>query len=507
MGRDWFSGSQPFAEGSRLPAWGLGLLYLAGATIGLVSLLLPMPRNADIGGLWSNVALAYLGGAALLLGVSRVRPWMLQVAVATGSLLITRAVYLSDDPASFYSVWFIWVGLYAFYFFSRGAAVCHIAFIATLFGATLINDPPSSPIGRWLTTVATLIVAGVFIDALVGRARRQASAASATAGSLASVAGLAHELAGLADSGVARPALCEGALCVTQARRSVLWEPAGDSVRVTASAGGSDRAVPYADPPAAVTLAFRGGGPPGRSTEHGAGACLYQPIVHEQRTVAVLELAWDDPSTLSDPSTTALVSLLAVEIAVTLQRVRLLADLEAIARTDELTALPNRRAWQEQLNRELARADRSQAPFCVAMLDLDHFKRYNDTLGHQTGDRLLQHVALAWSAQLRPTDLLARYGGEEFALALPDCPLEEAMLVVERLRAAMPAAQTCSAGIACWDGAQSAADLLDRADHALYRAKRGGRDRTALAPSPAEMPETIGRPLGAEVPEPEASTA
>jgi diguanylate cyclase (GGDEF)-like protein len=222
-----------------------------------------------------------------------------------------------------------------------------------------------------------------------------------------------------------------------------------------------------------VTLAFRGGGPPGRSTDHRAGTCLYQPIVH----------------------------------AVTLQRVRLLADLEAIARTDELTALPNRRAWQEQLNRELARADRSQAPFCVAMLDLDHFKRYNDTLGHQTGDRLLQHVALAWSAELRPTDLLARYGGEEFALALPDCPLEEAMLVVERLRAAMPAAQTCSAGIACWDGAQSAADLLDRADHALYRAKRGGRDRTALAPSPAEMRETIGRPVGAEVPEPEASTA
>jgi diguanylate cyclase (GGDEF)-like protein len=424
---------------------------------------------------------------------------MLHVALAGGSLLIARAVYLSGDPVSFYSVWFIWVGLYAFYFLSRGAAVCHIALVASLYGATLINDPPTSPIGRWLTTVATLIVAGGFIDALVGRARRRATVASATAASLASVVDLAHELAGLTDGGIARRALCEGALRVTQAHCSVLWEPAGDSVRVSAGAGESECAVAHAEPPAGVARAFRGGGPAGhepaggepagggpraRHVDRAGRACLCQPIVHEQRTVAVLELVWEDASTLDDPATTALVSLLAVEIAVTLQRVRLLADLEAVARTDELTVLPNRRGWQEQLSRELARARRSQAPFCVAMLDLDHFKRYNDTRGHQTGDRLLEQMAVAWSAELRPADLLARYGGEEFALALPDCPLEQAMLVVERLRAAVPDAQSCSAGIARWDGRESAAELLDRADHALYRAKRGGRDRSAVARAP-----------------------
>jgi diguanylate cyclase (GGDEF)-like protein len=114
------------------------------------------------------------------------------------------------------------------------------------------------------------------------------------------------------------------------------------------------------------------------------------------------------------------------------------------------------------------------------MLDLDHFKRYNDARGHQTGDRLLKRVATYWCDELRPIDILARYGGEEFALALPACPLDEALLVVERLRAAVPDGQSCSAGIASWDGAESAADLLDRADRALYEAKRSGRDQSAL---------------------------
>ncbi len=507
MRRGWFSGGQPFAEGSRLPARSLGMLYLAGATIGLVSLLLPMPRDANIGGLWSNVALAYVGAAGLLLLVSRIRPWMLHIALGAGSVLITRAVVLSHDPTSFYSVWFIWVGLYAFYFYSRGTAVCHVAFVAALYGATLINDPPSSSVGRWLTTVATLVVAGAFLDALVGRARRQASAASATASSLASVANLAHELAGLADSGAARLALCEGALRVTQAQRSVLWEPAQDSVRVSAAAGRSGGVGPSTEPPAKVEAAFAGALPVLQHTDRDGGASMCQPIVHEGHTVAVLELIWDDPSTLDDPSTSALVSLLAVEIAVTLQRVQLLAELETIARTDELTALPNRRAWQEQLTRELARARRSKAPFCVAMLDLDHFKRYNDTRGHQTGDRLLEQVADAWRAELRPTDVLARYGGEEFALALPDCPLEEAMMVVERLRAAVPDAQSCSAGIAGWDGDQSEAELLDRADHALYRAKRAGRDRSAVADSrAADLPDVPDLEMGVALPS-EASTA
>ncbi len=112
------------------------------------------------------------------------------------------------------------------------------------------------------------------------------------------------------------------------------------------------------------------------------------------------------------------------------------------------------------------------------MLDLDHFKDYNDRQGHQAGDRLLKQLAGAWSNELRASDTLARYGGEEFALLLPTCSPERAIDVVGRLREATPDGQTCSAGIAAWDGTEAAAELIERADRALYEAKRAGRDRT-----------------------------
>jgi diguanylate cyclase (GGDEF)-like protein len=121
------------------------------------------------------------------------------------------------------------------------------------------------------------------------------------------------------------------------------------------------------------------------------------------------------------------------------------------------------------------------------MLDLDHFKRYNDQQGHQAGDRLLKRLAGAWSTELRATDILVRYGGEEFALALPGCEIEDAMATVERLRRVIPSGQTCSAGIACWDGEELGSELLDRADRALYEAKRSGRDRTVLAQLSADL--------------------
>jgi diguanylate cyclase (GGDEF)-like protein len=140
----------------------------------------------------------------------------------------------------------------------------------------------------------------------------------------------------------------------------------------------------------------------------------------------------------------------------------------------------NRRAWDDELPLELARSARSGRSLCVALLDLDHFKAYNDRHGHQAGDRLLKAVAAAWQGRLRKTDLLARYGGEEFAVLLPDCGLDSAMEIAERLRAAPPEC-TCSIGVAAWDGREAATQLVDRADRALYAAKEGGRDRSCAA--------------------------
>ena len=124
---------------------------------------------------------------------------------------------------------------------------------------------------------------------------------------------------------------------------------------------------------------------------------------------------------------------------------------------------------------------------CVALLDLDHFKAYNDEHGHQAGDRLLKAASAAWEGRLRKTDLLARYGGEEFAVVLlPDCQLGNAMEIAERLRTAQPEG-TCSIGVADWDGRQDGDELIGRADRALYAAKAGGRNqcRADTAPRPA----------------------
>jgi diguanylate cyclase (GGDEF)-like protein len=111
-----------------------------------------------------------------------------------------------------------------------------------------------------------------------------------------------------------------------------------------------------------------------------------------------------------------------------------------------LTGLANRRVWLETIERELARAARSQDPVSVVLIDIDHFKRYNDTFGHPVGDSLLRGAAQAWAAQLRPTDLVARVGGEEFAVLLPGCASTEALAVGDRLRTSVPSEQTCSLG-------------------------------------------------------------
>jgi diguanylate cyclase (GGDEF)-like protein/PAS domain S-box-containing protein len=163
------------------------------------------------------------------------------------------------------------------------------------------------------------------------------------------------------------------------------------------------------------------------------------------------------------------------------EREDLLARVEAMARTDVLTGLPNRRAWDEELRRELARAARQGHALAVVMLDLDHFKSFNDAHGHQAGDRILAELGNAWRTQLRVSDLVARYGGEEFAALLPACPPDEAIAAIERLRLVIPAGQTCSAGVAYWDGEETAEVLTGRADRALYKAKRTGRDRVVTA--------------------------
>jgi diguanylate cyclase (GGDEF)-like protein/PAS domain S-box-containing protein len=315
---------------------------------------------------------------------------------------------------------------------------------------------------------------------------------------LARIAEVARDLAGVTDAHSARPAICKAAQELSGAKVSILYEPdpKGKELVSTAVAGAQMEQIhlPFTGAPSGAATAFSSGQPHFLSDivghtgvsqavreRLGVVSALWQPVLRNGVPIGVLTLAWRERVSDVSERVRSLVSLLAAEAAVAIERADLLARLEAVARTDDLTGLANRRAWDEHLPRELSRAQREERPLCVAMLDLDHFKEYNDERGHQAGDRLLKEVAATWREMLRPSDLLARYGGEEFGLLLPHCPLDRGLEVVERLRTVTVAGQTCSAGVAAWDGEESPDLLVSRADGALYEAKKAGRDRAVPA--------------------------
>ena len=169
------------------------------------------------------------------------------------------------------------------------------------------------------------------------------------------------------------------------------------------------------------------------------------------------------------------------------------------ATIDALTGLPNRATFLERARRELERAQRNGSSLALAMLDIDHFKRFNDRYGHPAGDRVLKDAGRAVAGAVRGIDLAGRYGGEELVLLLVDVDAEAATAAVERVRAAIaqvrlphvPDAVTASAGVALHHGAFDrcgVADLIRRADAALYRSKAEGRDRTTLEARGPERP-------------------
>ncbi len=157
------------------------------------------------------------------------------------------------------------------------------------------------------------------------------------------------------------------------------------------------------------------------------------------------------------------------------------------AMTDVLTQLPNREAWQERLDLEFQRWRRYRNPLSLAVLDIDFFKRVNDSYGHKAGDRVLQLVAKALQDRLRKTDFIARFGGEEFVVLLPETSAEVAKDVLDGLRVHIrelpfhfrgePVSVTFSAGVAGFEPDDQGDSVFDRADKALYRAKDAGRDQ------------------------------
>jgi len=168
-----------------------------------------------------------------------------------------------------------------------------------------------------------------------------------------------------------------------------------------------------------------------------------------------------------------------------------LEQVSELVHEDQLTGVLNRRGMDETFARELNRADRAKTPLCAALLDIDNFKKLNDTLGHQAGDQALIHLAHVIKECLRPADTVARYGGEEFVIILPDTPLKEGIEAVERLQRELTKKfflnnnerilVTFSAGVALRNEGEDQDELIGRADKAMYTAKKSGKNRVVSA--------------------------
>ena len=431
--------------------------------------LIPLTSHVDWSGyLEASVLMIAVGCMVVLLPweklppMARVVPSLLFL-VAAGLLREASGVIAGVGALTLIPVF--WVALHG----SRGQLVVLVAGVCAFFVAPVLIAPdPDFPIKVWwriaLVFSAASTIIGFAVQNLVARVRSHAAALAVRERDLEAVADLIRSLSLTTD---ARERICAGVCNLSGAYFAVLLE-ARDDGALEWAAGAGLSLPPQTFTPASVLAELD-------RTEQPA-TLLLETIHHGDDVAGVLVAGWRDRPD-DERRARGLLRLLASEAAFVIERADLLGKLTEFALTDELTGLPNRRAWDERLGQALLTAE----PVCVAILDLDHFKSYNDDFGHQAGDRLLKEAAAAWRSELRPVDTLARYGGEEFVVLLREDDLGTAQDIVDRLRGATPRGQSCSAGIARRADDEAAVDLLGRADHALYEAKRSGRDRSLVA--------------------------
>jgi diguanylate cyclase (GGDEF)-like protein len=463
-----------------------------GAATALGFALVPIGNRVD----WAGYALA----AALVIAIACVAvlaPWpkLPQATRVVPSLLfLVAAVVLRDASAGSVTgigalalVPVFWLALHG----SRGQLLVILAGVcAFVLALALQTGAPEHPIKTWRVAFvfgAASAIVGIAVQDLVARVRSHADALAVREGDLEAMADLSRSLSRTVD---ARERICAATCDLSGAHLAVLLEKQGDGTLAwTAGAGLSlppRTFAPHPGPSWAMTaLCSRTAlfvseacelDMPAFEAADRPAAVLFEPVHRGEEVVGVLVAGWRQrPS--DERRTTGLVRLLASEAAFAIERADLLGRLTEIALTDELTGLPNRRAWDARLEQAIRDAE----PVCVAILDLDFFKAYNDDHGHQAGDRLLKEAAAAWRAELRPTDMLARYGGEEFVVLLQEHDLDVARRVVDRLRTATPRGQSSSAGLARREDGEAAVALVRRADEALYAAKRDGRNRLLIA--------------------------
>lgn len=449
---------------------------------------------------WIAIGLAVSAGAMILLAPWRRLPRWTRIAPAL--VFLVAVGFLRDaaggpvaGTAALVLLPVLWLALF-------GNRI-QLAIIVPAAGATLIVPillvgAPKYPADQWyaaLTFVAVALLIGPIVQHLIGRVRAGARDARTREREVARVAEVARRLS--TGEGTRRD-VCAAACEIGDSAFALLWEPNGAGRLVVTASAGVDAPRLELDPRgerSGTTIAYRTGSPVFVPTAEddplvsrrllalikAPGSILFQPVMGRGEPVGVLVVGWRERVDHAEDRLRMMVGLLAAEAAIAIERADLMTRLEELADTDELTGLPNRRGWNRELSVALSTARRRRSPLCIALIDVDFFKAVNDERGHQAGDRLLKAAAAGWRSTLRPADVLARPGGDEFTLLLPDCDLDRAGTVLERLREATPGGRTCSIGVAQWDGAEHGDELVGRADEALYRAKDTGRDRVVAA--------------------------
>lgn len=465
---------------------------LAAAAVPLTSLdaLSGTHARAFVAGLAVLAAATPLAVASLIGAVPSWLRWSVLVTVFGGMSLVLLGVGNTGSGAGIVLlVPVVWMALYE----GRREVVGALVIEATSAIGLIILDPgdfvSQLNVRRITVFLAVSVVTAWAVARVVSRLALSESIAMRGQQTLATVADAVRAIRSSDD---ARLTACEVVMTVSGATSVLLMEQDGpDTLAVTAAAG------PFVEPlrvtatePSVSMLAYSTGEPVyvGNTRDDprvnsrlvamtGARSLLAQPFSHGGRVRGVIVAGWGEMHPTPAAESTYTVALLADEVGSALERADLHAALQLRAATDPLTAMANRRVWRERVPAMMAGDD----VLCVAVLDLDHFKIYNDTRGHLAGDTLLADLGRAWAPQLRPHDLLVRWGGEEFAVALPQCTLQDAYEAIERLRCSVPDQQTASAGLALWDGTESVEALMSRADAALYEAKNNGRNQTMVA--------------------------
>ena len=474
--------------------------FLALLGVSLVIVALPPGEPGRFGGL-ALAGLGFLGIAALIVVVPWERlPGWPRLGIAALYCADVALVRESTGGAkSGFAIMLLLVVVWQAAYGNRAQVIISLALTAVTTTAPIVlAHGDRYPDTEWRRTLLFTVVAGV-IGMVVHELVRRTSQERWVVGRVAALGRKTSRTTTKRD-------LCATALELSGAQGAILFEPHGDGLRVSASAGVD---VPEIDlPPDLVPDLVRQAITSGDQVfvpdvealaDHNTSASATMGVrswVHQPAAVAggptrvVLSVAWSSPKR-KVPSMAALaLPLLAMEAAGALDRSELVDRLDSMTRHDPLTGLLNRRGWDDHLTREIARVARTGRPLSVAILDLDRFKAFNDAHGHLVGDQLLKAAASAWSSVMRSSDVLARWGGEEFVVLMPETATADATAVLARMAERTPMDQTFSAGLVTVTTDVDPDALVAAADRGVYRAKSLGRDRIEVADPPPARTDT-----------------